>query len=98
MRTRCAYPIDSSMKAYLFWLGVRIGYTQDPIKMFFVVRKINMENVDAGRFEVLTVTLKIKSLLECRTVSAGKQVPACRKSSLRKPSVLSKKDIIIRVH
>jgi hypothetical protein len=65
------HPTESSKKVYLLCVGVRIVYIH-PIKMFFVVRKINIENVGAGRCEVLKATLKIKSLPDCGTLSVGK--------------------------
>jgi hypothetical protein len=42
MTSRHAHPTESSMKVRLSCLGVRIVYTQEPVKTFFVVRKIDI--------------------------------------------------------
>ena len=42
MVSRYAHPTESGMKVHLSCLGVRIVYTQEPVKIFFVVRKIDI--------------------------------------------------------
>jgi hypothetical protein len=59
------------MKVHLSCLGVRIVCTHEPIKIFFVVRKIDIENVGVDRCEVLTAALEV-ALPECGTLSVPK--------------------------
>ena len=42
MTSRYSHPTESSMKVHLSFLSVRIVYTQEPVKIFFVVRKIDI--------------------------------------------------------
>ena len=63
--SRHAHPTESSMEVHLSCLGVRIVYTQEPIKIFFFVRKIDIQG-DSGAICITLGNDSMSDSKQCR--------------------------------